>query len=108
MTSKENFIAEIEKLLTTGSINEDAMTYFNNLKSSSVITKKGAAVLEEIQKQTKDYVFTSKMIAEVLNVSSRSVSGTLKKLVSDGFIEKVNTTSPISYKATEMGYTFTI
>ena len=31
MTSKENFINEITRLLETNHINDDAMAYFNNL-----------------------------------------------------------------------------
>ena len=111
MTAKEDFISEIEKLLLTNTINEDAMTYFTEfkngtVKNSKVITEKGAIILKLLQSKPKDYIFTSKMIAEEVHMSSRSVSGTFKKLVTDKFIEKVNTTSPISYQITDMGMGF--
>jgi len=39
-------------------------------------------------------------------MSSRSVSGTLKKLVADKFVEKIGSSSPVSYRITPIGYTF--
>ena len=113
MTTKENFIAEIEKLLETNTINDEAMDYFTKfkegtVKNSSVITEKGATVLGFIQKQPADYVFTSKMVAEALDLNSRSVSGTLKKLISDGYVEKVTTISPITYQITIAGQEFNL
>ena len=107
MSAKDTFISEIERLLENNTINEEAMEYFEKMKNSGVITEKGAAILKVLQSQPADYVFTSKMLAEQIgSMSSRSVSGTLKKLISDGLVEKVNTTSPISYRTTEIGYKF--
>ena len=44
-----------------------------------------------------------------MNVSGRSVSGTMKKLIADGYVEKREGT-PASYRITESGKTceFTI
>ena len=95
MTAKENFISEIEKLLKTNTINEDAMNYFTEfkngtVKNSSVITEKGAAVLRFLQTQpSTNYAFTAKMIAEELNMNTRSISGTMRKLLNDGYVEKL-------------------
>lgn len=44
----------------------------------------------------------SKEIAENLLISSRAVSGSMRKLVSDGFVEKVSQ-NPIVYTLTEKG-----
>lgn len=111
MTTKENFIAEIEKLLETNTINEDAMNYFaefknGTVKNSSVITEKGIAILEYLQSQDPNYTFSAKMLAEVLDMSSRSISGTMRKLTTDGFVEKTSTLSPITYQITELGQNF--
>ena len=44
----------------------------------------------------------SKEIAEALFVSSRSVSGAMRKLVTDGFVEKIGQ-DPVMYSLTEKG-----
>ena len=111
MTAKENFISEIEKLLKTNTINEDAMNYFTEfkngtVKNSSVITEKGAAVLEYLQGQNDDYIFSAKMLSEALDMNTRSISGTMRKLAADGYVEKMSTLSPITYKITELGKAF--
>jgi predicted transcriptional regulator len=41
-------------------------------------------------------------IAEWLFISSRTVSGSMRKLVSDGFVEKVGS-EPTIYSITELG-----
>ncbi len=111
MTAKENFITEIEKLLKTNTINEDAMNYFTEfkngtVKNSSVITEKGIIVLEYLQAQGASYVCSAKMLAEALNLNARSVSGTMRKLLNDGLVEKVTTISPITYQITDLGREF--
>ena len=112
MTAKENFISEIEKLLTTNTINEDAMNYFTEfkngtVKNSSVITEKGVAVLRFLQTQpSTNYAFTAKMIAEELNMNTRSISGTMRKLLNDGYVEKLTTLTPITYQITPAGLAF--
>ena len=112
MTAKENFISEIEKLLKTNTINEDAMNYFTEfkngtVKNSSVITEKGAAILRFLQTQpSTNYAFTAKMIAEELNMNTRSISGTMRKLLNDGYVEKLTTLTPITYQITPAGLAF--
>ena len=111
MTAKENFISEIEKLLKTNTINEDAMNYFTEfkngtVKNSSVITEKGAAVLRFLQTQPANYVFSAKMVAEELNMNTRSISGTMRKLLNDGYVAKLTTITPITYQITELGQKF--
>ena len=46
-------------------------------------------------------------IAEDLFISSRGVSGVLRKLVNDGFVEKMGE-SPVIYSITEKGKNFII
>ena len=47
-------------------------------------------------------LFKAKDIAEGLFISSRTVSGAMRKLVSDGFVEKVGQ-DPVIYTITEKG-----
>jgi predicted transcriptional regulator len=49
----------------------------------------------------------SKDIAAGLGLSSRAVSGTLRKLVNDGFVDKMGK-DPIIYTITEKGTNYTI
>jgi Mn-dependent DtxR family transcriptional regulator len=44
----------------------------------------------------------AKAIAEAMFISSRSVSGAMRKLVTDGFVEKIGE-DPIIYCITEKG-----
>lgn len=47
-------------------------------------------------------MWKAKDIAEGLFVSSRTVSGSIRKLVTDGFVEKVSQ-DPVIYSITEKG-----
>ena len=47
-------------------------------------------------------MWKSKDIAEGLFISSRAVSGAMRKLVTDGFVEKVGQ-DPVIYALTEQG-----
>ena len=52
-------------------------------------------------------MFKAKDIADGLYISSRAVSGSLRKLVTDGFCEKVGT-DPVVYTLTEKGKNYKI
>ena len=49
-----------------------------------------------------DNVFGVNEIAENLETTQKSINGALRKLVNDGFVEKINTT-PKKYKLTDKG-----
>lgn len=112
MPTKENFISEIEKLLKTNTINDEAIEFFEmfkagTIKNSKIITSKGIEILKFLQSKPNDYVFTSKMLSTAIeSMNTRSISGTLRKMLNDGFVEKVGSTTPISYKITAMGMAF--
>ena len=52
-------------------------------------------------------MWKAKDIAERMGISSRGVSGAMRKLVSDGFCEKIGE-NPIVYKLTEKGKNFNL
>lgn len=104
MTAKEKFISEISNLITTNPLSDEAMQFFNGLKEEKLLTKKGAEVLKLLQNQDKDYIFTAKMLSENINMNTRSISGTMRKLLNDGFVEKIGSSTPISYRITEKGF----
>lgn len=81
--------------------------YFNKLKnggedkSRPAFTEKGAIILNYL-KDNPDAVLPAKKIAEDLELSSRTVSGAMKKLVTDGYVEKFEG-EPKTYSITEKG-----
>ncbi len=119
MTKKDAFINMVEEILDVIEISslrhEDygfdmAMDYFEELKENKASTNKieltenGAKILAYMQENSHKYnnIFKSKEIAEGLFVSSRSVSGSMKKLITEGFVEKVGS-NPTSYSITDKG-----
>lgn len=71
------------------------------------MTKNGAAVLEYLQGRKDEEALTAKTIGDEMGVSSRSVSGAMRKLVSDGYVEKIGT-NPSVYRITEKGQNYSI
>ena len=108
MTNKELFIAEIENKLNEINLSEGAKAYFDSLKAAPAekpeLTENGKKILKDMQdnKDNCNNIFKSKDIAERLFVASRSVSGAMKKLITEGFVKKVGT-DPVVYSLTDKG-----
>lgn len=87
----------------------DAVDFFNGLSmsgnsSKSKFTDNGKLILVYMQ-ENKDIfnnLFKAKEIGEGLGISSRTVSGAIRKLVTDGYVEKMGE-SPSIYAITELG-----
>lgn len=114
---KLEFINFVEKLmeaspdLTKELMTDEIKAYMNILRSTSevekpVITDSGKVILKYMQTCDK-VALKSNEIAEGLFVSTRKISGAMRKLVSDGFVEKVST-DPIIYSITEKGKNYII
>lgn len=73
--------------------------------SKPILTDSGKIVLEYMKDNLQTPVFKARDIAEGLAISSRGVSGALRKLVNDGFCEKVGQ-DPVIYTLTEKGKNF--
>lgn len=89
-----------------------AQKYFETLKNMptkepKIITENGAAILKFVQenKDTYNNIFTSKSLGEAIGLGSKVVSGSMRKLVADGFFEKVGA-NPVSYSITDKGLNF--
>ena len=80
------------------------MQFFNELKEEKILTKKGIEILKFLQNQNKDDVFTAKMLSENIDMNARSISGSMRKLLQDGFVERIGSSTPNSYKITEKGF----
>ena len=113
MTSKENFITEIERLINNGMVlSAEAQEYFNSLKVSAekpLITEKGIEILQAMQNEMDIHnnLFKASDIGEIIGKPAKAVSGSLRKLVTDGFVEKIGE-KPIVYALTEKGKTFEV
>jgi DNA-binding MarR family transcriptional regulator len=119
MSKKQEFIKMVEFLLEDAVIDEEnfdstsALEYFEAFKmikdsKKEEITENGKNILLYMQKEVdnKNNLFSAKQIAEGLFSSSRAVSGAMRKLVSDGYVEKLSD-SPIVYAITDKGRTIT-
>lgn len=115
MSKKEKFIEEVKRAINkTGNavedwFSEDALDFWNGLQisgdnSKPKFTENGKLVLRYMKdnKDTYNNLFKAKDIGEGLCISSRTASGAMRKLVSDGYIEKVGT-DPIVYAITSAG-----
>lgn len=119
MTGKEAFIKMIEDLMDSIDIselkeNDDeirmAVEFFEELKSSKStnpkpeITENGRKLLEWMRENVEKMsnMFTSKEAAEALFTSGRSIAGSMRKLVNDGYVNKTGK-DPVQYSLTDKG-----
>lgn len=98
---------ERTKELMTDSIE----AYLNILKENKtekpLVSEKGKVVLKCLQDHPEQIMWKAKDIAAFINSTSRGVSGTMRKLVSDGFCESMGA-NPSIYTLTEKGKNFEI
>lgn len=111
MTNREMFLQEIEELVKKSCItlSEGANAYFESLKNmpekeKAPFTENGAKVLEWMQNNYSSFnnILKAKEIAEGLFCSSRTVSGSIRKLITDGYVTKTGG-NPVCYSLTESG-----
>ena len=117
MTKKERFIEFVNEIIDVAKVDEwddkedwkDAFDFFEELKNGKVknsgaMTENGAKLLSWMQENVEKMsnVFTSKEAAEALFTSGRSIAGSMRKLVNDGYVEKAGK-DPVQYSLTEAG-----
>lgn len=111
---KDIFINTVEELFAKYTFEEnipqEALDFFEDYKKGKSsnrkeITEKGVIILEAL-KESGDWI-TAKALGEQIDMSGRSVSGSMRKLVEDGFVEK-RAGNPASYKVTDKGIEFTV
>lgn len=119
MTKKEKFIEFVNEIMDAAMVDawdditkeewKDAFDFFeelknNKLKTAKEMTENGAKLLSWMQenKEKMSNVFTSKEAAEGLFTSGRSIAGTMRKLVNDGYVKKTGK-DPVQYSLTEAG-----
>lgn len=107
MTKKEEFIAYVKNLINEEEMPEGARTYWEGFCTKEEIEKplftdNGKLILGFLQENVDTTMWKAKDIAEGLFISSRSVSGAMRKLVTDGYVEKVGE-NPSVYTITTKG-----
>lgn len=111
MSKKDIFVNEIKDYIQKGiiTLSEDANSFFNafsvtEVEEKPLFTDNGKLVLSYAieNKEALGNLFSAKKIGEGLNISSKTVSGAMRKLVTDGYLEKV-AVNPVIYSLTEKG-----
>lgn len=74
------------------------------VKNSGAMTENGAKILTWMQENvdSMNNIFTSKEAAEALFTSGRSIAGSMRKLVNDGYVDKIGK-DPVQYSLTDAG-----
>lgn len=112
MTKCEIFLAYFDELLrathsTWDDVPQDVREFYETLKTSKgesdkpTFTPIGLKILEFMQ-QSSAKSFKAKEIAEGLAEASRKVSGAMRKLSNDGYVEKYGE-NPVNYMITTKG-----
>ena len=90
---------------------DNVIAYLNILKEvkdeKPVLTDNGKLILKYMQEHQDVRCWKAKDLAEQMGISSRGASGTLRKLVNDGFCEKLGQ-DPVIYSLTEKGKNYVI
>ena len=122
MTKREKFIQIVQTVVfdSEETLNfsdkelNDALEFFEELKSNKIknsvtMTENGAKLLSWMQENIEktSNIFTSKEIAEALFTSGRSIAGSMRKLINDGYVEKAGK-DPVQYSLTTMGKNYKI
>lgn len=114
MSKKSEFIKYVNDLMDYTSkmdapiMNEEASLFWDALinektEEKPTFTDNGKLVMKYLQSLPDDApMMKAKEIAEEMFISSRTVSGCMRKLVSDGFVEKIGK-DPVMYILTDLG-----
>lgn len=113
MTKKQEFIEFIDTLMAAApnvadNMSDNVREYLEVFRGKDadkpLFTDNGKLILKFLQDNQDRAMWKAKDIGEGLFISSRAVSGAIRKLVSDGYVEKVGQ-DPVVYAITEKGKT---
>ena len=108
MSLKQDFINYVESNFATNPMPENLIEYWEKFKGGSgggdkpQFTENGKKILIYLKNHTDVKTWKAKDIAEGMFISSRTVSGAIRKLVTDGYVEKVGQ-DPVIYSITDKG-----
>ena len=107
MTNKEKFIEELTSAVDLSNIlSDESFAYWNDFVKGKAslggMTEAGEKVLTWMLENEKLHsnVFSAKVIGEGLFIHARSVTGAMRKLIADGYVEKIGQ-NPVSYSLTD-------
>ena len=111
MSKHQEFIDWVESLIRNQEEpiipSDGAASYWEALKSTQTekekpdFTDNGKLILRKLQEMPQG-AYKAKDIAEALFIMSKSVSSAMRKLVNEGYVEKIGK-DPIAYSITEKG-----
>jgi len=114
---KEEFLNFLDELMKNAPdivdrlMTDNIKAYIDILRdekvSKPVLTDNGKAILKFMQENVDVRLWKSKDLAEQMGISSRGASGAMRKLVNDGFCEKIGQ-DPVIYTLTEYGKSYKI
>ena len=116
MSKKEKFVKAVQEALfdkvDLTEMDPDVVAYWEAFKGKEeadkpMFTDNGKIILKYLQDNPDIISAKAKDIGEGLFISSRAVSGAIRKLVNDGFVEKIGQ-DPVLYSITEKGKTIEI
>ena len=112
MSKKSEFIKYVRELRAVASdevlISEEAQAYWDALCSGAdtskpTFTDNGKLIMKYLQELPDGTPpMKAKDIAEGMFIGSRAVSGAMRKLVTDGYVEKIGE-NPVMYSITDAG-----
>ena len=106
-----DFLNELMKAAPNVKMTPNVKAYIDALmekgEEKPMLTDNGKQILRYMQENSDKTLFKAREIAEGLFISSRGVSGALRKLVNDGFADKMGE-SPVLYSLNEKGKNFII
>lgn len=111
MSKKQEFIEYVEAVIRGQEepleMTENVRLYWEAFKGKEeaekpLFTDNGKLILQHMKDNANIPMWKAKDVAEGLFISSRAVSGAMRKLVTDGYVEKVGQ-DPVVYTLTEKG-----
>ena len=107
MSKKDEFINYLNSVINEDDMNEEAKAYWKVFKAKEEVEKapftdNGKLILQFLKDNQIIENWKAKDIAEGLFISSRTVSGSIRKLVTEGYVEKLSE-NPVVYSLTEKG-----
>lgn len=102
LTARQQFINEVDAAIAALNLSEAAAVYWEEFKkgkaSTGELTEMGQNILNYMKENNviESCPLSAKSIGEGLFISSRVISGAMRKLVKDGFVEKI-AGNPVTY-----------
>ena len=112
MSKKQEFIEYVKERVDWADASENVKIYWEAFiskeeKEKPMFTDNGKLILQFLKDNPDTTTWKARDIAEGLFITSRTVSGAIRKLCTDGFVEKVSQ-DPVIYTITELGKTVEI